>query len=85
MNTQIQRGLVEIAKPPLSEWQARAEEEGDFGHPALCRHPSNHTEIKKNINVKSGRLAQVLSCFCADCATTEGAGDDEHTNSERLG
>ena len=48
MNTQIQRGLAEIAKPPASEWQVRAEREGDFGPPALCRHPSNHTEVEKN-------------------------------------
>ena len=47
MNTQIQRGLVEIAKPPASEWQVRAKGEGDFGPPALCHHPSNHTEVEK--------------------------------------
>ena len=47
MNTQIQRGLAEIAKPPASEWQVRAEGEADFGPPALCHHPSNHTEVKK--------------------------------------
>ena len=50
MNTQIQRGLVEIAKPPPSEWQARAEEESHFGPPALCRHLCNHTEVEKNIS-----------------------------------
>ena len=49
MNTQIQRGMAEIAKPPESECQVQAEGEGDFGAPAFSRHPSNHTDVEKKI------------------------------------
>ena len=49
MNTQIQGGLVEIARPPASECQVRTEGEADFVPPALCRHPSNHPEVEKSI------------------------------------
>ena len=60
MNTQIQRGLAEIARPSASEWQVRAEGEGDFGPPALCHHPSNQTVVEKNIGSDkcSARSAQ---------------------------
>ena len=47
MNTQIQRGLAEIAKPPASEWQVLAKGGCDFGPPVLCRRPSNHTGSEK--------------------------------------
>ena len=47
MNTQIKRGLVEIVKPPPSEWQVRAEGEADFRPRVLCRHFSNCAEVEK--------------------------------------
>ena len=56
MNTQIQRGLAEIAKPPPSEWQVRAEGEGDFGPPAPCRHHSNHTGVERTSARTSAQL-----------------------------
>ena len=76
MNTQIRGGLVEIARPPASEWQVRAEGEADFGPRVLCRHLSNCAEAEKALTW------QVLSRISA---ATQGAGADEHTNSERLG